>query len=191
MRTIRMPFLMTVATGMFVLAACSHIDNGSDGDAGTDSDSDADTNTDADAGSDTDSDTDPLDCDGGRYDESTGLCWQHPRTIDDYAWQAAIDYCDGLDFGGHTDWVLPTRQDFVDLFGGCDDNVLDGYNGWCNPCPESETCSALFGADTDWYWSSSSSSITDNAWYVNFVSGIVNPGPKELLNFVRCVRAGP
>ena len=62
----------------------------------------------------------------GRYDSITRLCWQHPEAPDSYQWQKAADYCDNLTLGGQSDWSLPSRQDFIDLLGGCDTEVMGG-----------------------------------------------------------------
>ena len=169
--------LMPVLLALAALAGCGGGDGNNDIDSGTDGDTEAVVS----------------DCDGGRYDEATGLCWQHPKASETYEWQEAIDYCDGLDLGGHTDWVLPTRQNFIDMLGGCDSAVLGEGNGYCNTCAASATCSALFGADTDLYWSSSSynSPIGGDAWGVNFDGGNLYDTDKVVTLYVRCVRSGP
>lgn len=164
------------AAGCFDLEMPDEIDFG-DGDADTDTDTDTDIDTGA----------DPLDCDGGRYDSSTGLCWQHP-TVCCYEWQQAIDYCEGLFLNGHTDWYLPSKQDFIDLLGGCDSGVLGGGTGYCDSCGSSGTCSALFGSDVDWYWSSSYDSYP---WGVSFVDGYVSYVGGGYSHYVRCVREEP
>ncbi len=135
-------------------------------------------------------DSDPLDCEGGRYDQSTGLCWQHPKASGVYEWQEAIDYCDDLDLAGHTDWHLPSRDDFIDLLGDCDSDVTSGDPGYCNSCEESETCSALFDSDDDRYWSSSPYG-SNLAWRVFFYLGSVGYYDISTANNVRCVRSGP
>ena len=73
--------LMVLAT-VLVCGACGDDvrpddDGGPDSDSDTDSDTDGDTDTD----SDTDTDTDYLpmtDCEGGKYDPNSDLCWEHP-----------------------------------------------------------------------------------------------------------------
>jgi hypothetical protein len=171
-------------------------DTDSDGDSDADGDTDTDTDTDSDSDSDTDGDTDtdtgsdPLDCAGGRYDETTGLCWQHPAAGETYAWQAAIDYCDELDLGGHTDWVLPGRDDFIALLGGCDSDVTSGGSGNCSSCEASTTCGALIGADSEWYWAATEFDSL-SAWRFDFEYGFVYHGSNESPGGVRCVRPGP
>ena len=139
------------------------------------------------ASGDSDSDVDVDDCEGGRYDGSTGLCWQDPKTSGTYEWQEAIDYCGGLDLAGHTDWYLPGRDYFIELLGDCDSDVTSGDPGYCNSCDESGTCSALFGSDGDWYWSSSPYG-SNLAWDVGFYGGHVYYGSVDSYRRVRCVR---
>jgi hypothetical protein len=86
---------------------------------------------------------------------------------------------------------LPTRQEFVDLLGGCDSNVQSGGGGHCNKCAESNNCSSMFPSDTRWYWSSSP--YEDFlAWIAHFYDGFVfwNYVDSSGHN-VRCVRSGP
>lgn len=200
MRTIRVLWLVVIAVGAFVMSACgddgrsggnADSDTDTDSDTGTDGDSDTDADSDTDTDTDTDSDSDPLDCDGGRYDEAHNLCWQHPKASGTYGWQPAIDYCEALDLGGHTDWVLPTRQEFVDMLGGCDADVLSGSEGYCDSCEGSATCSVLFGEDVYWHWSSSYADLESYAWSVHFFNGDVADIAKNSAHNARCVRGGP
>jgi uncharacterized protein DUF1566 len=144
--------------------------------------------------SDTDTDTGPPepapDCDGGKLDESTGLCWQHPVVMSG-DWQGAIDYCDGLDLEGHTDWYLPSKQEIIDLLeGGCDEGVLKGTGGWCNSCRESESCAAMFGPDFPSFSSLWTSSSEDGfkAWNCNLGGKAFGKFSKDTIATVRCVR---
>jgi hypothetical protein len=133
-----------------------------------------------------------LDCAQGRYDPSSGLCWQNPKASGTYDWQSAVEYCERLSVGGHDDWRLPSKRDFVELLGDCDADVLAGHDGYCRSCEERATCSALFGSDGDLYWSSSPcSSDPSRAWPVNFRHGYMFSRGKTNTRFVRCVRSGP
>ena len=134
-----------------------------------------------------------LQCEGGVYQKDANLCWQYPEASGSYEWQEAIDYCKGLNLAGHSDWYLPSRQDFINLLGGCDSDVTSGKYGYCNECSESDTCSSLFGSDdSGWFWSSSSYvDSTDYAWYVNFYSGHVYANDKAHCSNARCARSGP
>lgn len=156
-------------------------------DAAADVDTDADTDTDADADSDADTDSASLECEGGRFDAATGLCWQNPAAPGQYPWLEAIDYCNGLELAGHGDWILPSRGDFLDLLGGCDDDALGGNAGYCDPCAESEKCTALFGEDLSMYFSSTPYDA-DNSWTAYFSTGEVGHDLATAGYWVRCVR---
>ena len=163
-----------------------------DTDADIDSDTYSDSNTGSDSYTDTDTDTDPLVCGGGRYDDSTGLCWQHPKAIENYMWRPAKNYCEDLDLGGHTDWVLPTRKNITDMLGGCDLDVLPSNDIYCSSCEESSNCTALFGSDNGSYWSVSFRVYLNSmAWLVYFSNGHLTIDDKESYKSVRCVREGP
>ena len=153
--------------------------NGSDGDSDSDSDSDND--------SDSDTDTDPLNCAGGRYDEINNLCWQDPEAPGEYTHDEAVDYCEALDLEGHDNWSLPSRDEFVDLLGGCDEDVLNGEIGYCRSCAESPTCDAMF-YDVDQHWSSTMGDHPWNHWYADFYSGLVNDEEESQTYITRCVR---
>jgi hypothetical protein len=136
-----------------------------------------------------------IECDGGRYDQRTGLCWQAPKIEGQYGWQNAIDYCDALDLGGHGDWRLPEIDELLTLFDDCDVDLTTENGGMCDPCCDSETCSALFcsGHDGEWssHWSSSPCPFCENcAWLVEFGSAQVAYADLSSSCDVRCVR-GP
>jgi Protein of unknown function (DUF1566) len=146
--------------------------------------------------SDIDTDTGPPapapDCDGGKLDENTGLCWMDPAAALRYDWQGAIDYCDELDLEGHADWYLPSKQELIDLLeGGCDEGVLTGTGGWCNNCRDSESCRTMFGPDFSAFISliwTSEPKDDDNAWRGDIVGGNIGISPKDQDKSVRCVR---
>jgi len=138
--------------------------------------------------------SDPRDCAGGRLDESTGLCWQHPpargSAAAGFTREQASGYCAGLDLAGHRDWRLPGRRDFVDLLQGCDAAVLEGDVGECNSCAASATCAPLFGPDRGWYWSATPMDGEPGiAWDVRFDLGLLLGGAVDDRSGVRCVRA--
>jgi hypothetical protein len=157
--------------------------------ADVDAAADADTDVDGDTDGDTGSEVVPHDCDDSLYDDSTGLCWQDPKASDLLSWQEAIDYCDGLVLDGYADWFLPSRDDFIDLLGGCDGDVLSGDPGYCNACVESDTCDAMFYMDFGWYWSSTPYS-SDRAWMVSFEEGLVYDEDTYHEESVRCACFG-
>ncbi|MBW1811816.1 MAG: DUF1566 domain-containing protein [Deltaproteobacteria bacterium] len=85
---------------------------------------------------------------------------------------------------------LPTRQEFANLLGGCDENARGGGYGYCASCGKSSMCSSMFGKDRGFYWSSSSlSGDSSLAWLVGFPAGNVGiSAGKDDGHDVRCVR---
>jgi hypothetical protein len=125
-------------------------------------------------------------------DTCTGLMWQRETadvsgdgTIDpEYPgtdrlnWQGALKYCDSLSFAGHDDWRLPNVREL--------ESIVD--YGRFNP-----SIYLIFGALSDWYWSSSSH-VYDPiyAWLVDFFDGSgFFYDDKDYRYFVRAVRSGP
>jgi len=111
-------------------------------------------------------------------DNVTGLIWQDDsdaKTVEK-TWQEAIDYCNGLDFAGSTDWRLPTIDELV--------YITD--KGKVDPAMDS----AFENVDTSsYYWSATTyASYSDHAWNVHFKSGNDGRNDKGDSYFVRCVR---
>jgi hypothetical protein len=125
-------------------------------------------------------------------DTCTGLMWQKDTADvdgngligneDRLNWQGALKYCDSLSFAGHDDWRLPNvreLQSIVDY--GRFDLAID----------------PVFGALSDWYWSSSSYDSPWNAWVVLFNGGWVGVGRQDVISgkddqyYFRAVRSGP
>jgi len=113
-------------------------------------------------------------------DSTTGLQWQdndEAKTIEK-TWTEAIDYCQSLDFGTHTDWRLPN---FNELY-----YIADRSKS--NPAIDDTFQNVV----SDNYWSSSTIvSDTSPAWVVGFNYGNDNHRfTKTTELFVRCVRDG-
>jgi uncharacterized membrane protein len=127
--------------------------------------------------------------DGTVSDLCTGLMWQKDSadvngdgTIDGsdaINWQAALKYCDALDFAGHSDWRLPNVRELQSIvdYGRVDSPAID----------------PVFGAWTAEWWSSSTD-VNDpqQAWLVAFNVGNAGIGSVEKGNsyYVRAVRGG-
>jgi len=114
-------------------------------------------------------------------DSSTALQWQDNADVADPSnkkiWTAAIDYCQSLDFGTHTDWRLPN---FNELYYIADKSKV-------NPAIDSTFQNVV----SDGYWSSSTRvSDTGPAWVVYFDGGFDGSSAKTFELFVRCVRDG-
>lgn len=132
------------------------------------------------------------DCVGGKYDANTGLCWQVPKTAELFTFDAAFQYCQSLTLGGHTDWRLPSKEEFILLLDNCDSAVYSGEHGHCDSCADSTSCSKLFGPDIFWYWTNTAKE--GSGWCVSFfVSQIHNHSfigqdQFHINHHVRCVR---
>ena len=123
-------------------------------------------------------------------DSVTGLVWQgcsagqsgsdcQTGSAGTYTWQQALDYCDGLSWGGESDWDLPGAKELR--------SIVDNRN--CSPAIDE----AVFPQTaSDYYWSSSVyAGYTGSAWHVAFVNGSVYYYGKDDDFRVRCVRRGP
>jgi|LSQX01.1.fsa_nt_gb hypothetical protein len=128
----------------------------------------------------------------GVYDAEFGVCWRRGRVFDD-TWYQALETCDELVLGGHSDWILPSRQDFVNLLGGCDDDVLQMRSGYCDDCFDDvdSRCNSLFSFAPTWThtprgWTSETFKDRDDAAWVNSVqiAGML----KEKAYFFTCLR---
>jgi hypothetical protein len=95
------------------------------------------------------------------------------------SWQAALSYCEGLSWGGFSDWRLPNRAELTGL--------VDVSR--VNP---STDIAAFPGTPASEFWSSSSFHISiDSAWTVRFSDGLAGDFVKISSGYVRCVRPGP
>ncbi len=83
------------------------------------------------------------DCEGGKYDSNTGLCWQFPISEEDMWWIEAKYFCEYLIDGERTDWRLPSIEELRALIKGCkatqtggECGILEdgGTNGNCDGC---------------------------------------------------------
>jgi hypothetical protein len=114
-------------------------------------------------------------------DSVTGLMWQQaPGDIDGddvSSWVPACDYCDSLDYAGHTDWRMPNRRELMSLvdYGRYDPAINPVFSGGAFTC-----------------WSGSHFIFnTYEAWYVSFDLGEVSHAHKNYPYYhVRCVRGG-
>ena len=99
--------------------------------------------------------------DGTVTDNLTGLMWTKSANIDGQkAWDDAIDWCNALDHGGHSDWRLPNRRELLSLIdrGEYSPGLPDGH--------------PFTDVQNSFYWSSSTySNNTALAWPVNIGYG--------------------
>jgi|LSQX01.2.fsa_nt_gb hypothetical protein len=128
----------------------------------------------------------------GVYDAEFGVCWRRGEVFKD-DWYQALETCDALVLGGHSDWILPTRQDLVNLLGGCDDDVLQMRSGYCDTCfgNVDSRCNSLFSFAPAWThtprgWTSETVKDRDDvAWVSNVqIAGML----KEKKIYFTCLR---
>jgi hypothetical protein len=53
--------------------------------------------------------------DGGCKDLSTGIVWSAGTAPNQMSWDYVLNYCENLDEGGYTDWVLPTKEELIEV----------------------------------------------------------------------------
>ena len=113
-------------------------------------------------------------------DNLTGLVWARNAYMTvKLSWNSAIVYCEGLSYGGQTDWRLPNIKELQSL-------VDYGRYNPAIPLGHPFTSVQLGG-----YWSSSSGAgSTGNAWKLQVPNGNVNYEDKALTGYVWPVRGG-
>lgn len=113
-------------------------------------------------------------------DRITGLRWQRTQDWEAHYhehWQEAQDYCDTLQYAGHTDWRLPSVRELASLLDfGCSDPAVD-------PGMWPETPSYFF-------WSSTTTDGGTTFWHVEFGQGSTGREDPDWWGYARCVR-GP
>jgi hypothetical protein len=81
----------------------------------------------------------------------------------------ACNYCDNLEYGGFTDWILPDKN-----------TLMDFANSSIGSCSDS-------GAYADEYWTSTPTNET-HTYYVHLGTGELGSKEKTSVLRVRCVR---
>jgi hypothetical protein len=108
-------------------------------------------------------------------DSLTGLVWQKAYGTE-LTWQDAIDYCNGLDYAGQTDWRLP---DYYEL------SSLISYDDYFGGSDFPDTPPGLSAS----FWSSSPLVFSaDSSWIGAFYNGFMNGRDRTDANMARCVR---
>ena len=95
-------------------------------------------------------------------------------------WQEAIDYCNNLDYGGHSDWRLPNKEELKALADIGGNRPSEYFNG-----------QGFKNVQSSYYWSSTTyADFMYDAWSVLFYNGYVYNSNKTNSYYARCVRAG-
>lgn len=111
-------------------------------------------------------------------DSLTGLMWQRTWTTN-LTWQQALDHCDTVNFGGYSDWRLPSPHELRSLVNGS--RINPAVDGTAFPWPYATIL-----------WSSAPYVVEDfRAWAVTFSHGDVIADMKSIAESALCVRAGP
>jgi hypothetical protein len=127
------------------------------------------------------------DADGEVRDNYTGLVWQQGSSETGMSFEAAADYCAGLDLGGET-WRLPSIRELATLVDEA--RVAPAINVTLFP-------NTKYGSKSNnWYWASHHQRGSSSAaWAINFDDGFTgfNAGASGAWNywtsaFVKCVR---
>jgi hypothetical protein len=115
--------------------------------------------------------------DGTVSDYKTNLMWKKSDEGVHLPCSDAGSYCEGLEFAGYDDWLLPSIEELT--------TIVDYAKH--DPAIDS-----IFDCQSTFYWSSSISiGLSANAWNVQFYSGYVYAYDKSYKYHVRCVRGGP
>jgi hypothetical protein len=114
-----------------------------------------------------------------------GLMWEKETHI--MNWNDAMEYAKNLQFGGYSDWRLPTKEELEDVLRSYkrDRGVIMSFLS-----PRDWLEDKGFPRYS-WYWSSTLfSGMTNGAWVVPFYRSDVNSYSKANSYSLRCVRAG-
>lgn len=113
--------------------------------------------------------------DGTVVDFEAQILWQQQSSNKAMTWKEAQSYCAQLKTGPVKVWSLPTSSQLKKLQEGI---------------AQSREAAAMFlGTQPLPYWSSSEDAkFNQNAWVVDFGSGMLKLQPKKGRHYVRCVR---
>ena len=152
--------------------------------------------------------------DGTISDLRTGLMWE--KLVDDgsihdkddtYTWCGASCFTTnimdgtittmflaalngGSGFAGHTDWRIPNANELESIrnLENANPATYSAFNAGCAANCTVTMCSCT---QPDFYWSSTTyPSNRDDAWFVQYLVGILSAEPKNNGHYVRAVRAG-
>jgi serine/threonine-protein kinase len=110
-------------------------------------------------------------------DPTTGLQWLHSGSDFPMDWHAAFTYIDDLNarqWGGHSDWRLPTVEELLTIL-----RPPHADTDYCLP--------STFATAQKRLWSSDRRTYT-SAWYVSLELGFVAWQDKTFANHVKAVR---
>ena len=102
---------------------------------------------------------------------------------------SAAEYCQDLDYGGYTDWYLPSKSELAYLFCKSTPSAHDVLYPEMNPnCGGGGASGELSGFNfDDEYWSSTENN-SNRGWLINFSTGKEILRAKTFNRLVRCLR---
>ncbi len=114
-------------------------------------------------------------------DNLTGLMWVRSPDSVTRTWQQALDYANGLDLCGYTDWRLSNVNELESLVNAGQSNTA----AWLNT-------QGFSNVQSSYYWSSTSvADYSYDAWVVNMWNGSMGAGSKSYYYYyVWPVRSG-
>lgn len=117
-------------------------------------------------------------------DNLTGLMWvKAPHSLDGNSggqvWEEAVHFCNGLEYGGYSDWRLPNIRELESLI---------TYGRYYPALPSDHP---FTGLQLSYYWSSTTHvGHADRAWFVYLYHGNVSLNVKSNTYEVWPVRSG-
>ncbi|MBS1113744.1 MAG: hypothetical protein H6Q92_1507, partial [Nitrospirae bacterium] len=92
-------------------------------------------------------------------DLSTGLMWQQNEQTST-GWSAALSYCEGLSFGGYSDWRVPNVKEFESLTNGAESlSIMTDFLNFSVNFPSWSSTTYLIVPDYSYKWTMNSSGI--------------------------------
>jgi hypothetical protein len=116
-------------------------------------------------------------------DSYTGLLWQQHSPTTTFAFSDAVNYCVALNYGGYSDWRLPTVVELL--------SIQDMSKSTCAPTsPQVFTPFVAYTQYQSDYWSSvpSFTSPSSFAWAVRTRGSTAEITPTNTTYYARCVR---
>ena len=110
-------------------------------------------------------------------DSATQMMWQDndDTTSIRLSWEKSLSHCEAYEFGGYTDWRLPTKQELLTIVDGTKKDI--------------KINAAFKNISSYVYWSSSKpKGGLPLAWRVDFDDAKAHWGARKFAFLVRCVR---
>ena len=113
-------------------------------------------------------------------DNNTGLEWQQTISEDTFTWDDAVSHCENLEYGGYSDWRLPTPQELL--------TIVD--NSKYNPAFNATYFPYTPTGSTSYLWTNKEfKEDTSQAWAFGTYLGFIHYGKSKSSTFdVICVR---